>query len=229
MLVHGAWHGGWCWEGVATGLHARGIPTYVPELPSAGDDPAALADLHEDAGVVRDVIDRLPGPLVLVGHSYGGAVITEASAGRATVDRLVYVAALLPDEAESVTGLVTAVPSAPFAAAVTVRPDGALGFDAAAAPDVLYNDCAPDVAHRAAARLRLQSALSTRQRPSGVGWRYHPSTYVLCGRDRAVHPELQERMARRCDTTVRWRCGHAPFISRPDRLAGLLAALVEGR
>lgn len=194
-----------------------------------GDDPAALADLHEDAGVVRDVIDRSPGPVVLVGHSYGGAVITEASAERETVERLVYVAALLPDETESVTGLVTAVPSAPFAAAVTVRPDGALAFDAAAAPDVLYNDCAPGAARRAAARLRLQSALSTRQPPRGVGWRRHRSTYVRCGRDRAVHPELQEQMATRCNTVVRWECGHAPFISRPARLAGLLAGLSERR
>src|SRR4249920_292329 len=92
VLVHGAWHGAWCWEPVVDGLCARGIDVVAVDLPGHGEDRGTLTDLHGDAARVREVLDQLEAPVVLVGHSYGGAVITEAGV-HPNVHQLVYVAA----------------------------------------------------------------------------------------------------------------------------------------
>lgn len=98
ILVHGAWHGGWCWEAVETRLRAEGFETVAPTLSGAGD--TTLADHVEE---IVGLIDATPGPLVLVGHSYGGMVITGASAARPErIARLVYLDALVPADGESV-------------------------------------------------------------------------------------------------------------------------------
>src|SRR5580700_6219902 len=99
VLVHGAWHGAWCWEPVVVELEGRGHPVRTIDLPSRGN-PAG--DLHGDAQAVRELVESLGRPVVLVGHSYGGAVITEASSGTPGIKRLVYLTALVPDAGESV-------------------------------------------------------------------------------------------------------------------------------
>src|SRR5437588_12900158 len=100
VLVHGAWHGAWCWDRVVERLEARGREVVAIDLPGHGDDPGPLTDLHGDADRVRSVLDRLDGDVLLVGHSYGGAVVTEAGTHPA-VRRLVYVAAFCLDDGES--------------------------------------------------------------------------------------------------------------------------------
>ena len=78
VLVHGAWHGAWCWERVVDGLAAVAIESVAIDLPGHGEDPGPFSDLHGDAARVRSVLDRINRPVVLLGHSYGGAVVTEA-------------------------------------------------------------------------------------------------------------------------------------------------------
>lgn len=105
VLVHGAFHGGWCWDRIVPGLTGAGLTPVVVDLPGHGvGDPGPVGDLSDDAAHVRAGLDGCAGPVLLVGHSYGGAVITEAAAGRADVGHLVYLAAMVPDVGETIGG-----------------------------------------------------------------------------------------------------------------------------
>jgi len=94
VLVHGAWHGAWCWDEVVSRLSGDGLDVVAVDLPSV----ASGGDLYDDARTVRQVLDDTPGEKVVVGHSYGGIVITEASAGAEGVRHLVYLTAFMLDE-----------------------------------------------------------------------------------------------------------------------------------
>ena len=109
VLVHGAWHGAWCWDRVVEGLAARGVDVVAVDLPGHGASRQPLGDLHGDAAVVGRALDALDGPAVVCGHSYGGAVISEGAAGHPNVRHLVYLAALMPDAGESCS---TSIPAA---------------------------------------------------------------------------------------------------------------------
>jgi pimeloyl-ACP methyl ester carboxylesterase len=85
VLVHGAWHGPWAWESVAATLGADGFDVRTVDLPSSGPDSSALGDLRDDVRAVREAVEAVDGPVVLVAHSYGGAPVTEAAAGLADV------------------------------------------------------------------------------------------------------------------------------------------------
>lgn len=225
VLVHGAWHGGWAWDEVRDRLHARGLATLAPDLPGHGDDPGPLADLDGDAAAVRAALDTVDGPVVLIGHSYGGAVITVAGHHPA-VRHLVYVAAFAPDEGESVGGLAaTEEPPSelgpimhraePDSDDLVLEPDGAVG--------ALYHDVEPERAAAAVARLGPESLSGFLATVGPPAWRTTPATYVLCTDDRAVRPMLQRRFADRCGATVELASGHCPMLSMPDELAAVLA------
>ena len=102
VLVHGAWHGAWCWEPAIAALAAAGVTALAVDLPGHGDDPGPLGDLQGDAAHVTGVLNALDGPAVLAGHAYGGAVITEAGSHPA-VAHLVYLSGLALDDGESCT------------------------------------------------------------------------------------------------------------------------------
>ena len=105
VLVHGAWHGAWCWKLVLERLKSAGANAIAVDLPGHGGDPGPLGDLHADAARVTEVLDELAGPVLLVGHSYGGAVITEAGV-HPSVEHLVYVCALAVDTDETCSTVV---------------------------------------------------------------------------------------------------------------------------
>lgn len=236
ILVHGAWQGAWCWERTVAALAAAGVRAMAVDLPGHGHDPRPIGDLHGDAAHIREVLDTLDAPVILAGHAYGGAVITEAGSHRA-VSHLVYLAGFALDDGESCSNA-----ASQEAAAEGIshggRPDLAAGYAAGSdgistlAPDAalacFYQDCDPATAAWAIARLGLQSLASLQQPPDAVAWRTKPSTYVVCANDQAIHPGLQRILARRCVTTVEWPAGHTPFLSRPDLVAALLAGLAAG-
>ena len=233
ILVHGAWQGAWCWVRTVAALAAAGVSALAIDLPGHGHSPRPISDLHGDAAHVSAVLDALDVPVVLVGHAYGGAVITEAGSHRA-VSHLVYLAALALDDGESCSNAASHEAAAE-GISHSGRPDLAAGYVAGPggistlAPDValacFYQDCDPATAAWAVARLGLQSLASLQQPPYAVAWRTKPSTYVVCANDQAIHPGLQRILARRCVTTVEWSAGHTPFLSRPDLVAALLAGL----
>ncbi|CCG02628.1 alpha/beta fold hydrolase [Blastococcus saxobsidens] len=219
LLVHGLWHGAWCWDAVRTALAARGIPAAAVELP--------LTDLATDVQATRDALDRFGRPAVLVGHSYGGAVIT-AAGDHPLVHELVYLAAFQLDEGESVSRTRPGRDLPDTRLSEAMRASGSeIGLDPELGPALLYSDAAPDVAAAAAARLRPVHRLLFRGVPEVIAWRAVPSTYVVCAEDRVVHPDLQRAMASRATCTVEWPCGHSPVLTRPDAVADLVAARIQ--
>jgi len=233
ILVHGAWHGAWAWDRVIPLLAAAGVEATPIDLPGHGDDPGPFGDLHADAARLSRELDRRGSNVVLVSHSYGGAVITEAGDHDA-VDHLVYVASFALDAGESCT---TALAAEAEAAGIDHQgrpdlgdgfvegPNGTVSLEPLVAAACFYNDCDNATADWALARLGPQPLASLQQAPYGVAWKARPSTYAVCADDLAVHPDLQRLLARRCTTSVEWPAGHSPFLSRPEVVAELLVGL----
>lgn len=227
VLVHGAFHGAWCFTKVVDGLDAAGIPTVAVDLPGHGDDPAPPGDLYAHADWLRARLATIDGPVVLLGHSYGGAVITDAAAGAPNVVRLVYLCAVVPDAGEPVAA-VSLDELAPdegvseVVAAMRADADGFVVVDPELAVGAFYADCADDDVAFALARLGPQNPASMQQTLRGAAWRTIPSTYVLCTEDRAVSPAMQRGMATRTTETVELSTSHSPFFSRPDLVVELL-------
>lgn len=224
ILVHGAWHGAWCWAPLQARLDERGVPSLAIDLPGHATSPLALTDLYGDARHVADVIDRLGRPVVLVGHSYGGAVVTEAARYTDLVQSLVHLAAFALDRNESIMGLLGALPRAAVAlsGAMQMQPDGTSTLDPAQAALALYNSCPPAVARAACARLDPQPMIGFSQPVTSDALRRLPSTYVVCTLDGAVAPSHQHHMAERCTTTITLETDHSPFASMPDATADVI-------
>ncbi len=236
VLVHGAWHGAWAWDRVLPLLASAGITATALDLPGHGEDEGALGDLHADAARVRETLDELGGAAVLVGHSYGGAVITEAGAHPA-VQHLVYIAAFALDAGEScVSAAMSEMEAAQIShegrpnlgAAFMMEPGDLITLDRGGATECLYNSCDAEAVDFALARLGPQPLVTLQDAPEAIAWRTKPSTYVVCANDMAVHPDLQRVMARRCGSVIEWRTDHSPFLCRPDLVARLLGGLARG-
>jgi pimeloyl-ACP methyl ester carboxylesterase len=231
MLVHGAWHGAWCFERVLEGLATRGVPAVAVDLPGHGADRGPLVDLHGDALRVRERLDAIDGEVVLLGHSYGGVVVTEAGV-HPSVRELVYVCAFNLTDTESCARAAEDEPGAatishegrPNLADAFVIDDGVITLTRDGARATLYNRCAPATADWALDRLGPQRVETLTQSPTAVAWRDKPSTYVVCGDDMTVHPDLQRLLAARATTSVEWDADHSPYLSCTARLVELLAA-----
>lgn len=197
-----------------------GVPTVAVELPSCGSS-APLSDLAADVAAVRGFLDAEP--TVLVGHSYGGTVIT-AAGDHPSVQRLVYVTSMLPDVGESLATLAGPGPG-------WVQPD-AEGL-LAMRPDLTEEqirhhflaDCAPELAAGAIERLARQNPLALTQPVTTAAWRTVPSRYVVCTEDLATPPQRQRQFAERAGEVVELAGGHHPFLSRPGELA---EAILQG-
>ncbi|MFE6869529.1 alpha/beta fold hydrolase [Kitasatospora sp. NPDC057692] len=219
LLVHGAWHGAWCWDAVRTALDADGWRSHTVDLPSAGPqaDPHGGSDragMRDDARTIRDSLRRIDGPVVVVAHSYGGVPTTEVIADAANVTGAVYLAAFQLDVGESV-----------FSFLGTPVPNDGTGLTP---PDpdarqVLFADVPRADAEHAVARLRPQTVRSFTEPVTTAGWRTVPSSYIVCDHDRALAPSRQHELATRAHSVHRLPSSHSPFLSMPRRLAALLA------
>lgn len=227
ILVHGAWHGGWCWAALQTELDRRGVPSLAPDLPGHGTSIEPLGDLHGDATAVATLVTRLNRPVVLVGHSYGGMVITQAAARAAQTTELIFVAAFVPDAGESLLGLLGGFEQRRVALGLATRPgssDATSSVDPDGATDAFYHRAPAPVAAAAVARLGEQPVASFVQPVDAAPWRTLPSTYVLCTHDEAIHPDHQAIMAARCGARVTLEADHSPFLTHLDALADLIEA-----
>jgi pimeloyl-ACP methyl ester carboxylesterase len=217
ILVHGAWHGPWAWEAVIERLTAEGIRTVAVDLPSKGIETALLGDLHDDAEAVRASVDAAGGPALVVAHSYGGLPVSEGVADCANAAHLIYLTAFMLEPGQSLLGLRGGVEPEWWLTSEdgrTYLPEN---------PEhVFYNDCTPEVAARAAARIVPQRKAVFAQELRAAAWQRVPSTYVVCERDNAIPPAVQERMAAHAGTISRIGAGHSPFLSRPHDVQAII-------
>jgi pimeloyl-ACP methyl ester carboxylesterase len=214
---------------VAKELDALGVDHVEVDLPSMDQSGAPTADFHTDAAHVRAVVDGIDGPVALCGNSYGGVVITEASAGHPRVRRLVYLAAAMPDADEEVLSALISSCTPEFMAGVAFGPDGRGGFDPDTAKKVCFQQASPDVADWAASQLRPM-AMGAEGSPvlDGVGWHSIPSIYVVSSEDRSIRPEEQRRWAgARATETIEVPFDHCPQISHPREVAEILRRSAE--
>jgi pimeloyl-ACP methyl ester carboxylesterase len=230
VLVHGAWHGAWCWAGLQAEFDRRGLASYAVDLPGHGASTEALTDLYGDADHVVATLTALERPVVLVGHSYGGAVITEAASRRGDdIVHLVYLTAFALEQGESIMTFLAAQPPAPgkLGASIVMADDGTSSLDPISAVAALYADCPPKVIDAAVARLSPQPMATFTQEATGSPRDTIASTYVRCTRDEAIHIDHQDPMATRCTATVTLECDHSPFVSRVSETADLLEQIVR--
>ncbi len=200
---------------VAERLRTAGTEVVVPEL-HRGSLPA-------DTAAVQAVINALPEPPIVLGHSYGGSVIT----GVRGAGHLVYLAAFVLDADESAASL--GGTSRQLQGAIMHEPDGSTSLRPGLALDTLYGDCPEPLAARAVGLLRAQAPGCGRGVPQRHSWKRTPSTYVVCAQDRAIDPGLQRRMASRCTDVREWKTGHSPFVGQPDLIVELLRELLATR
>ncbi|MEV4360967.1 alpha/beta hydrolase [Nonomuraea sp. NPDC049625] len=220
VLVHGAFVDGSGWQAVYDLLKRDGYRVSVVQNPTL--------TLEGDAEAVRQILDRQDGPTVLVGHSYGGSVISEAGT-HSRVAALVYVAAFAPDKGESVQTLIADPPPGAPAPPIVPLGDGFLVLDR----DKFHGAFAGDLPAEQAA------FMADSQVPWGVGavggavtepaWRSKPSWYLVATGDQTIPPPAQRAMAERAGATVIEVDGsHAIYISRPEAVAELIKKAAAG-
>jgi pimeloyl-ACP methyl ester carboxylesterase len=223
VLVHGAWHGSWSWAKVVPLLEQQGLSVRTVDLPSTGTDVDALGALDDDVTALTAVLDELPGPKILVGHSYGGLPITQAGAGRDDIVHLVYVCAFMLDVGQSLLDAAGGQPMSWW----QVSEDGK-SITAGRPESVFYSDCDPEEAAAAAARLTPQSMSSCTTPLRAAAWQTVPATYVVADRDPELPQAVQEMMATGKAQQLRHiDAAHSPFLSRPEELAALIAEVAR--
>src|SRR4051812_34914551 len=218
VLVHGGWADSSGWNDEVTALTKRGYPVIAPANPLRG--------LASDADYIRSVLKTIKGPIVLVGHSYGGAVITNAAVGVPNVKALVYIAAFAPDQGESLQQLVTKNPGTMITPdALDARPyplpGGGEGADlyikASAFHDAFAGDLPVGETQLMQAEQRPFSVAAFTE-PSGTpAWKTIPSWYLVSTNDHAIPPATQWFMANRAGAvTAHVAASHVPMMSHPD-------------
>lgn len=222
LLVHGAWAGAWAWGFVQQELEQRGIASTAIDLPSREPTPSTMAD---DAAAIRAALEGFSEPAVLVGHSYTGVPITEASAANDKVKNLVYVCAVLPEEGQSTGSQMGADPTpSEIGGAIQAGDDGMGTLDPDGARRILFNDVDAATSAPIIEALGPHRLSTFGEAPTALGWKEHPSTYILTTNDLVFSPALQRQMAKNATQVVEVDSGHIPLLSRPAELADAIAA-----
>src|SRR3569832_333194 len=231
VLVHGAWHGGWCWYRIAARLEAAGHTVFAPDMPGHGTDRTPIEDVTMDTIVAKigGYIDAAKEPVILAGHSYGGAVITQiAERYAAKVSRLVYVAAFLLQNGQSTFDAAADDDSA-LNGKVVFAPDGKTATaDPSIYREAFYANCGDeDVV--LARQLLVPEAVAGFQTPMQItpeNFGRVPRDYVECTQDRAISIARQRRMhaAQPYRRVFTLETDHSPFFSAPDALSECLLA-----
>ena len=228
VLVHGAFADASGFAGVIRELESSGITVHAPANP--------LRSLSIDAESISKYVAAIDGPVVLVGHSYGGAVITQAG-DLPNVTALVYIAAFGLDAGES--ALSVQEPFPPSALATSARPTGFDAVGSPGGPDIYIDRaqfadtfCADLPAADAATMAVTQRAIAAAalgEPATAVAWKSKPSWYLVATEDHAINPDAERFMAKRMNaTTVEVAASHVVFISQPAATADLIRAAIAG-
>jgi pimeloyl-ACP methyl ester carboxylesterase len=220
VLVHGAFADASSWNKVIPILQSDGYMVTAVQIP--------LSSLSDDVAATKRVLDGQPGRVVLVGHSWGGAVITAAAAGNKNVKSLVYVAAFAPEAGEVVTA-----PAANYSAPElnsVLKPDeaGFVYIDRARFHDAFARDLPEADTRIMAATQKPINSKSFGETMPAAAWKTIPSWYVVSTEDHAINPDLERYYAKRIGaTTTEIKASHVPFLSHPKEVARVIEAAAK--
>lgn len=215
VLVHGTWADGSSWAKIIPLLEAQGLHVIAVQNP--------LTSLGDDVAATKRAIALQDGPVLLVGHSWGGVVVTEAG-NDPNVKGLVYVAAAVPDEGQSFLELVQTAPATP--GNDEIRPD-AYGFVSMTRKGI-YEDFAQDLPEAERELILVtqgpQAFSALQEKVTHAAWKTRPSWYVVAGNDRMINPDLERSLAKKIGaTTLELNTSHVPMLSQPERVAAFIA------
>lgn len=215
VLVHGAFADGSSWQRVIPLLERDGYTVTAVQNP--------LTSLPDDVATTKRVIDAQKGSVVVVGHSYGGTVITGAAAGNPHVKALVYIAAHAPDAGEKTTELNGKYAPPPLSSALVSDAAGFLYVNRAKLHDVFARDLPTAEASVLAATQKPINSVAFDQSVTDVAWKKIPSWYLVAQEDRSINPDLERFMANRIGAkTTEIKASHVPFLSHPNEVAELI-------
>ncbi|WP_326611382.1 alpha/beta hydrolase [Streptomyces scopuliridis] len=223
VLVHGAFADASGWDGVVERLQRDGYPVIAPANPLRG--------LASDSAYIAGVLKSVKGPVILAGHSYGGAVIGEAAAGNRNVKALVYISAFMPDKGETLGALGAKFRGSRLNPALRQVPfqngDGTTGTDLYIKPDTFRQVFAADLAASTAAQMsatqRPISASAFTEKADAAAWKTIPSWFLVATKDRAIAPDLERFEAKRAGShTIEVNSSHVAMISHPGTVTSLI-------
>ena len=219
VLVHGAWSDGSCWSDVISRLHARGVSVVSVQNP--------LSSLRDDVAAVKRAFASCPGSIVLVGHSWGGTVISAAGVDE-KVQALVFISAFAPEPGDSTNDVQSGFPQPEYLKVLRLEQDGYLTFPQELFPHYCAQDL-PSINARVLAA--VQGPIhgdAFNDRITVAAWTEKPSWYLITEKDRVIDPTLQQEMAHRMHASIRKvSASHSPFASRPKETANIIMEAVN--
>ncbi len=213
VLVHGAWADGSCWNNVILPLRHHGLKVTAAPIP--------LTSLTDDAAALRRVIERTTGPVILVAHAYAGAVIAAAHDDR--VKSLVYIAALAPDEGETVADVFYRTAPHPNAPKLAPDASGLIWMPEEGFSQAVAHKASPDQVAIMAAVQRPIAVQCIQEKASAPAWKTTPSWYLIAEEDRMINPETQRFMAGRMRANIRsHNVDHTPMHTAPELVVDVI-------
>jgi pimeloyl-ACP methyl ester carboxylesterase len=213
VVVHGAWADGSSWQAVVRSLQERGLHVIAAPIP--------LTSLSDDAAVLKRTIARTQGPVIVAGHAYAGAVIATAHDER--VKALVYIAALAPDEGETVAQVFYRDETHPKAPQLAPDADGFIWMPDESFASAFAQNASTEQIELSKAVQRPISVKSIQEPAPAPAWKSKPTWYLIAEHDRMINPETQRFMAERMKATVRsFQIDHTPLLSAPDKVLDLI-------
>lgn len=220
VLVRAAWADASSWNKVIPSPQRKGMQVVAVQIP--------LTSLSDDAATVRRVLKRVSAPMVLVGHSYGGAVVTAAGSGNLNVKALVYIAAMAPDEGETVGQLLHRAAPQASAPALVPDEDSFLWMSAKGFADAVAHHSSAEDAELMAATQKPIAIKCVEEPMTKPAWKDEPSWYLVAERDHMIAPETQRFMAHRAGSHIlAMELDHTPLASAPDQVLAIITEAVD--
>ncbi|MGD8286801.1 MAG: alpha/beta fold hydrolase [Desulfobacterales bacterium] len=233
VLIHGAWHGGWCWKNIIPLIEKEGHSVVAPDLPGHGKDKKPITEITLQAYTDRvcQILDEQSEPVILVGHSMGGVVITQTAEYRPEkIKTLVYLTGFLLQNGEFLLQLAEPDTKALVLPNLVMAEDQSYAtIKEEALKEVFYADCSDEDVEFAKSQLVPQAAapFATPVSSTEENFGRVPRVYISCSRDKAISPSVQEKMykALPCEKIVSLETSHSPFFSAPEELANHLLSI----
>jgi pimeloyl-ACP methyl ester carboxylesterase len=218
IVVHGAWADGSSWRAIVGVLEDRGLNVIAAPIP--------LTSLSDDAAALKRTIARTHGPVIVAGHAYAGAVIATANDER--VKALVYIAALAPDEGETVARVFYRDEPHPKAPHLAPDADGFIWMPDEGFADAFAQNATDEQIALSKAVQRPISVKSIQEPVPVPAWKSKPTWYLLAEQDRMINPKTQHFMAERMKATLRpFPVDHTPLLTAPERVASVILEAAE--